>query len=90
VLPRGKKNNRSRQTKGIENQFHEIIAEKFPYLKREMDIQVQEAFRMLNRHDQKKNLPMSYYGQTVKSTEQRTLKCAREKHQLIIRENPSE
>jgi hypothetical protein len=55
-----------------------------------MDIQVQEAFRMLNRHDQKKNLPMSYYGQTVKSTEQRTLKCAREKHQLIIRENPSE
>ena len=35
--------------KGIENVFEEIIAENFPNLKKETDIQVQEAQRVPNR-----------------------------------------
>jgi hypothetical protein len=33
------------QTKGIDNVFNNIIAENFPKLEKERDIQVQEAFR---------------------------------------------
>ena len=35
----------------------EIIAENAPYLRKDMNIQVQEAFRTLNRHDQKRTSP---------------------------------
>ena len=35
--------------KGIENVFEEIMAEKFPNLKKEIDIQVQEAQRVPNK-----------------------------------------
>jgi hypothetical protein len=38
------------QTKGIENLFNKIIAEKFN-LEKERAIQVQGAFRLLNRQD---------------------------------------
>jgi hypothetical protein len=47
------------QTKGIENLINEIIAENFSNIRKEMDIQLKEAFRTLE-HDQK-NLPTSYY-----------------------------
>jgi hypothetical protein len=40
------------QAKGICNLFNKIIAENFPNLKKEMLIQVQEASRAPNRHDQ--------------------------------------
>ena len=35
--------------KGIENVFEEIMAENFPSLKKETDIQVQEAQRVPNK-----------------------------------------
>ena len=35
--------------KGIENVFEEIMAENFPNLKKEIDIQVQEAQRVPNK-----------------------------------------
>jgi hypothetical protein len=43
-----------KQAKGVYNIFNKIIAEIFPNLEKEMPIQVQEASRSLNRHDQNK------------------------------------
>jgi hypothetical protein len=43
-----------KQTKGIQNLFNEIIAENFPNLGNDMDIQIQEAFKPPDRHDQKR------------------------------------
>jgi hypothetical protein len=40
------------QAKGIHNVFNKIITENFPNLKKELPIQVQEASRTPNRHDQ--------------------------------------
>jgi hypothetical protein len=45
------------QDKGIEKIFNKIIAETFPNLKKEMEIQVQEAFRTQNRNNQKITTP---------------------------------
>jgi hypothetical protein len=42
------------QIKGIEKLFNEIIAENFPYIGNEIDIQVHEAFVTPNTCDQKK------------------------------------
>jgi hypothetical protein len=42
------------QTKDIDNLFNNIAAENFPNHEKGRDIQVQEAFRTPNRHDQKK------------------------------------
>jgi hypothetical protein len=44
------------QTKDIENLLNEIIVEISPNLGKEMDIQVQEAFSIPNRHDQERSL----------------------------------
>ena len=40
--------------KGSENILNKIIEEKFPNLKKEMPIKVQEAYRTPNRLDQKR------------------------------------
>lgn len=45
------------QTKVIENLFNEAIAENFPHLGKNMDIQVKEALRTPNRHNQKRIVP---------------------------------
>jgi hypothetical protein len=42
------------QSKGIEKQFNEIILKNIPNLGKQIDIKVQEAFRIPNRHNQKK------------------------------------
>jgi hypothetical protein len=47
------------QAKGIGNIFNKIIAENSPNLQKEIPIQVQEASRTPNRHDQ--NRISSYY-----------------------------
>jgi hypothetical protein len=41
------------QTKVLEKLFNEIIAENFPTRGENVEIQVQEAFRILNVYDQK-------------------------------------
>ena len=41
--------------KGSENILNKIIEEKFPNLKKEMPIKVQEAYRTPNRLDQKRS-----------------------------------
>jgi hypothetical protein len=43
------------QTKGIDNLFNKIIAENFPTIKKEKNIQVQEAYTAPNFQDQKRN-----------------------------------
>jgi hypothetical protein len=52
------------QTKGIGNIF-KIIAENLPNLEREMPIQVQEACRPPNRHDQNRTYPQHITGKTL-------------------------
>jgi hypothetical protein len=43
------------QHKGPVNIFNKIIEEIFPHLKKEIHIHKQEAYRTLNRFDQKRN-----------------------------------
>ena len=43
------------QLKGPENIFNKIIKENFPNLKKEMPMNIQEAYRTPNRLDQKRN-----------------------------------
>ena len=51
----GIENSEDFQLQGPENVFNEIIEENVPNLKREMAINVQEAYRTPNRLDQKTN-----------------------------------
>jgi hypothetical protein len=43
--------------KGMENLLTKTVAENFPNLQKKMDIQVYNAFRTPNRHDQKRTSP---------------------------------
>ena len=43
------------QLKGLVNIFNKIIEENFPNLKKELPINIQEAYRTPNRLDQKRN-----------------------------------
>jgi hypothetical protein len=45
------------QPKGMCNVFNKIIVENFPNLKKEMPIQIEEASRTPNRHDQNRTSP---------------------------------
>jgi hypothetical protein len=45
------------QLKGQANIFNKIIEENFPYLKKEMPMNIQEAFRTPNRLGQKRTPP---------------------------------
>jgi hypothetical protein len=45
------------RAKGMCNIFNKLITENFPNLEKTMPIQVQEAFRTLNRPDQNRTTP---------------------------------
>jgi hypothetical protein len=45
------------QTKGTDNLFNKIIAQNFPSIEKERVVQVQEAYRIPNCQDQKRNTP---------------------------------
>jgi hypothetical protein len=49
--------NEAFQIKGPLNIFNKIIEENFPNLKKEMTMNIQEAYRTPNRLDQKRNSP---------------------------------
>ena len=55
--------------KGPENLFNKTIEENFPNLKNDIPMKVQEAYRTLNRLDQKKIIPSPYNNQNTKCTE---------------------
>jgi hypothetical protein len=54
------------QTKGIDNLLNKIIAENFPNLEKEKNIQVQGAYRTQNHMDQKRNTPRHIIVKTPK------------------------
>jgi len=47
------------QLKGPVNTFNKIIEENFPNLKKDMHLNIQEAYRTPNRLDQRRNPPIT-------------------------------
>ena len=62
--------------KGVENVFNEIMAEKFPNPKKEIDIQVQEVQRIPNKMNPNRPTPRHIIIKIAKVKE-RILKAAR-------------
>jgi hypothetical protein len=60
--------NKDFQLKGPVNVFNKIIEENFPNIKKEMHINIQEAYRTPNRLDQKRNSPPTHNNQNNKCT----------------------
>jgi hypothetical protein len=81
--------NKDSQLKGPVNIFNKIIEENFHNLKKIMPINIQEAYRTLNKLDQKRN--SSYHiifkTQNVQNKE-RILKAVREKGQVTYKGSP--
>ena len=77
------------QLKGPANIFNKIIEENFPNLKKEMPMNIQEAYRTPNRLDQKRN---SYQHIIIRTTnalnKDRILKAVREKGQVTYKGRP--
>jgi len=75
--------------KGPVNIFNKMIEENFPNLKKEMPMNIQEAYRTPNRVEQKRN---SSHHMTVKTpntqNKVRILKAVREKDQLTYKGRP--
>ena len=59
------------QLKGPVNTINKIIEENFPNLKKEMTMDIQEAYRTPSRLDQKKKFHLSYNNQNTKCIKQR-------------------
>lgn len=54
------------QLKGTENVFDHIIEESFPNNKKDITMNLQEAYRTPNKLDQKQNVPLPYNNQNTK------------------------
>ena len=68
------------QLKGPVNIFNKIIEETFPHLKKEMPMNIQEAYRTLNRLDQKINSSWQIIIRTTNVlNKDKILKAVREK-----------
>jgi hypothetical protein len=66
--------------KGPVNNFNKSIEENFPNLKREMLMNIQEAYRTLNRLDQKRNSSLHIIIKTPNAlNKERILKAVRKK-----------
>ena len=73
----------------IENSFEQIIKENFPNLVKEIDIQVQEAQRVPNKLDPKRNTPRHIIVKMPKfKDKERILKTARKKQRVTYKEVP--
>lgn len=74
---------------GPENIFKKIIEENFPNLKKEISINIQEAYRTPNRLDQKRNTSRHIIVKTLNiQNKERILKAAREKGQVTYEGRP--
>jgi hypothetical protein len=77
------------QLKGPVNIFNKIIEENFPNLKKEMAINIQEAYRTPNRLDQKRNSSCHIIIKTPNAlNKERILKAVREKGQVPYKGRP--
>jgi hypothetical protein len=71
---------RREQIKGPVNIFNKTIEENFPNLKKEMPMNIQEAYRTTNRLDQKRNSLHLIIIKTASAlNKERVLKAVREK-----------
>ena len=86
---RGVDENEDFQLKGPANIFNSIIKENFPYLKKEMPMNIQEAYRTPNRLDQKRNSSRHIIIRTTNAlNKDRILKAVREKGQVTYKGKP--
>jgi hypothetical protein len=77
------------QLKGPANIFNRIIEENLPNLKKEMPMNIQEAYRTPNRLDQKRNSSRDIIIRTTNAlNKDRILKAVREKGQLTYKGKP--
>jgi hypothetical protein len=77
------------QLKGPVNIFNKIIEEKFPNLKREMHMNIQEAYRTPNRLDSKRNSSRYIIIKTPNLlNKKRILKAVKEKGQVTYKGRP--
>ena len=77
------------QVKGPANIFYKIMEENFPNLKREMPMNIQEAYRTPNRLDQNRNTSRHIIIKTPNVlNKERILKAAREKGQVTYKGRP--
>ena len=77
------------QLKGPANIFNKIIEENFPNLKKEMPMNIKEAYRTPNRQDQKSNSSQHIIIRTSNAlNKDRTLKAVREKGQVTYKGKP--
>ena len=73
----------------IEKLFEKIMKENFPNLVKEIDIQVQEAQRIPNKLDTRRNTPRHTIVKLPKiKDKERILKAAREKQRVTDKEFP--
>jgi hypothetical protein len=79
------------KAKGICNIFNKIITENFLNLEKVMPIQVQEAPRTPNRHDQNRTSSWHIINKTTSTdSKERILKVIREKTQITYKVKPIE
>ena len=77
------------QLKGPVNIFNKIIEENFPNLKKEMPMNIQEAYRTPNRLDQKRNSSCHIIIKTPNAlNKERIVKAVREKGQVTYKSRP--
>jgi hypothetical protein len=76
------------QLKERANSFNKIIEENIPNLKKEMPMNIQEAYRTPNRLDQKRNFSRHIIMRTNALNKDRILKAVREKGQVTYKCKP--
>ena len=77
------------QIKGPVNIFNKIIEENFPDLKKDMPMNIQEAYRTPNRLDQKRNSSCHIVLKTLNAqNKERILKAVRENGQVTYEGRP--
>jgi glycine cleavage system regulatory protein len=74
------------QSREIHNIFNKIITQTFPNLEKVLPIQVQEASRTPNRHDQRRTSPKHIIIKTSTENRERLLEAVREKRQIIYKD----
>jgi hypothetical protein len=75
------------QLKGPANIFNKIIEENLPHLKKEMPMNIQEAYRTPNKLDKKRNSSRHIIIRTTNAlNKERILKAVREKGQVTYRQ----
>jgi hypothetical protein len=85
----GVNENEDFQVKGPANIFNKTIKENFPNPKREMTMNIQEAYRIPNRLDQKRNSSRYIIIRTTNAlNKDRILKAVREKDQVAYKGRP--